>query len=106
MTFGDTTTTRSNLVRVQEKEQVTLPVAVREELGIKRDDLVSVTVTPAGALITPQAIIAANDLEESRRILAEEGFSLDELIESGREIRGDLLREMYGIEPNVVQSTD
>ena len=91
--------TKSNLVRVQEKGQVTLPVAVRDQLGIKKGDLVSVTVTPTGALITPQATIAANDVEEMRRILAAQGYSLDELIESGREIRGELLREMYGIDP-------
>lgn len=90
----------TNLVRAQEKGQVTLPAAARRRLGIKNGDIVSVTETGDGLLITPQFAIAANDLEEMQRILAEEGFSLDELIESGREIRGDLLREMYGIASN------
>jgi hypothetical protein len=43
---------------------------------------------------------AREDIEETRRLLAEQGFSLDELIESGREIRGELLREMHGIDPD------
>ena len=91
--------TLANLVRVQEKGQVTLPAAARRRLGIKKGDFVSVRETPEGLLIVPQAVIAANDIEEMRRILDAEGFSLDELIESGREIRGGLLREMYGIDP-------
>ncbi|MCA9858851.1 MAG: AbrB/MazE/SpoVT family DNA-binding domain-containing protein [Thermomicrobiales bacterium] len=91
--------TRSNLVRVQEKGQVTLPAAVREELGLKRGDLVSVTVTPAGALVTPQKAIAAALLDKIGESLMVQGLTLDDLIESGRAERGDLLREMYGIEP-------
>lgn len=90
--------TRSNLVRVQEKGQVTLPAAARRRLGIKKGDVVAVTETADGLLIVPQAVVAANDIENMRRILAEEGFSLDDLIESGREIREELLREKYGID--------
>ena len=91
--------TPTNLVRVQEKGQVTLPAAARRRLGIKKGDIVAVKETDDGLLIVPQAVIAANDLDEIGRILNEEGFSLEELIESGREIRGELLREMYGIDP-------
>ena len=91
---------QANLVRVQEKGQVTLPAAARRRLGIKKGDIVAVTETADGFLIVPQAIIAANDIENMRRILEEEGFSLDELIESGREIRGELLHEKYGIAPD------
>lgn len=90
--------TATNLVRVQEKGQVTLPAAARRKLGIKKGDVVAVTETADGLLITPQAIIAAADIESMRRILADEGLSLDELIESGREIRGELMRELYGID--------
>lgn len=54
--------------------------------------------TPEEFLIESHAVIAANDIAEMRRILTEEGFSLDDLIESGREIRGELLRETYGID--------
>ncbi len=91
--------TRSNLVRVQEKGQVTLPIAVREELGIKRGDLVSVSVTPAGVLITPQRAIAAALLDKIGESLTSQGLTLDDLIESGRAEREALLQEMYGIEP-------
>jgi AbrB family looped-hinge helix DNA binding protein len=100
MTFGEVRMARSNLVRVQEKGQVTLPVSVREQLGIKRGDLVAVSATPEGVLITPQRVVASALLDEIGEALAEQGLTLDELIESGREIRGELLREMYGIDSN------
>jgi AbrB family looped-hinge helix DNA binding protein len=90
---------RANLVRVQEKGQVTLPVAVREQAGIKRGDLVSVSVTSAGVLITPQRVIANDLLDKIGASLSEQGLTLEELIESGRSERDELLREMYGIEP-------
>jgi AbrB family looped-hinge helix DNA binding protein len=82
------------------KRQVTLPAAIREELGIKRGDLVSVSVTSAGVLITPQRAIAAALLDKIGESIAAQGLTLEELIESGRSERDDLLREMYAIEPS------
>ena len=92
--------TRTSVVRVQEKGQVTLPADVRRKFGLQKGDLVSVVETPEGILITPQALLAAQALDRIGEALREQGLSLDELIESGRAIRGDLLREQYGIEPD------
>jgi AbrB family looped-hinge helix DNA binding protein len=86
------------LVRIQEKGQVTLPVAVRKRLGLKKGDLVAITETPEGVLITPQEVVAAKALDQIGAILREQGISLEELIESGREIRGELIHELYGID--------
>jgi AbrB family looped-hinge helix DNA binding protein len=87
-------------VRIQEKGQATLPADIRKQLGLKKGDLVAVEGTPEGVLITPQAVVAAQALDEIGAILREQGLSLDDLIESGREIRGELLRELYGIDPD------
>ncbi len=87
--------TPTNLVRVQEKDQVTLPAVTRRKLGIKKGGIVAVTETADGLLITPQAVVAVNDIEEMRRMLAEGGFSLDELIESGRYTRRSAAREVW-----------
>lgn len=87
------------LVRVQEKGQVTLPVEVRRKLGIKKGDLVAVIETADGVLITPQEVIAMKALDRIGRALRERGLSLEELIESGREARGQIIQEEYGIEP-------
>jgi AbrB family looped-hinge helix DNA binding protein len=86
------------LVRIQEKGQVTLPAEVRKRLGLKKGDLVAVTATSEGALITPQEIIATKALDQIGAILKEQGLSLEELIEAGRGEREALLRELYGID--------
>jgi hypothetical protein len=50
--------------------------------------------------------VAAVLLDLIGEAIRSQDLTLDDLIESGRTERDDLLREMYGIEPNVVQSTD
>lgn len=91
------------LVRVQEKGQVTLPSDLRRKLGLKKGDLVAVSETSDGILIAPQQVIASKALDEIGAILKEEGYSLEDLIESGREERAKLIREQYGID---VDSSD
>lgn len=87
---------RRNLVRVQEKGQVTLPTELRRKLGLKKGDLVAVEETEGGILITPQEVLATRALDEIGKALAERGVTLEDLIESGREIRGELIQETYG----------
>jgi AbrB family looped-hinge helix DNA binding protein len=86
------------LVRIQDKGQVTIPAATRKRLGLKKGDLVAVEETPDGVLITPGESLAIRALDEMGAILREQGVTLDEWIESGRQIRSELLREQYGIE--------
>ncbi|MBI2305300.1 MAG: AbrB/MazE/SpoVT family DNA-binding domain-containing protein [Chloroflexi bacterium] len=85
------------LVRIQEKGQVTLPADIRRKLGLKKGDLVAIIETDEGALITPQEVIATKALDRIGQILKEKGLTLEELIESGREERGHLIEERYGI---------
>ncbi len=85
------------LVRVQEKGQVTLPADVRKRLGLKKGDLVAVTVTEAGILITRQEVIANALLDRIGDALRERGVTLDELIEEGREERGAIFAAKYGL---------
>jgi antitoxin PrlF len=80
-------------VRVQEKGQVTIPIEVRKKLGLKRGDLVAVMETPDGVFITPQQVLATKALDRIGNILKEQGLSLEELIASGRQTRGDILEE-------------
>ncbi len=85
-----------NLVRVQEKGQVTLPAEVRRRLGLKKGDLVAVEDTPEGVLITPQGVLALKALDEIGTALREQGLTLEDMIERGRAIREELYREKYG----------
>ncbi len=88
---------RRNLVRVQEKGQVTLPAKARRKLGLKKGDLIAISETPDGLLLTPQDLIASKALDRIGVLLKDKGLTLEELIESGREERTALIEEMYGI---------
>jgi AbrB family looped-hinge helix DNA binding protein len=89
--------TEPNLTRIQEKGQITLPAALRRRLGLKKGDLVAVTETTGGILITPRETVATQALSEIGAALKEQGLTLDDLIERGRAIREDLVREQYDL---------
>jgi antitoxin PrlF len=80
---------------VQEKGQVTIPAEIRRKLGLKKGDLVAFVETEQGVLISPQKIIAMDALDKIGEVLKEKGLTLEELMESGREIRGKRLEEEY-----------
>lgn len=92
--------TQPKFVRVQEKGQVTLPAEVRKHLGMKKGDLVAVTETPDGVLITPRSALLIKEmdkaLDEIGAALREQGLTLEDMIERGRVIREELYREQYG----------
>ena len=83
--------------RVQKKGQVTIPVEIRDRLGIQEGDLIAFVETDEGVLITRQEIAAMRLLNQIGQALKERGIDLDELIESGRDIRGELIKERYGL---------
>ena len=86
------------LSTVQEKGQITIPAEIRKKLGLKKGDLVAFVETEDGVLISPREIVALNALREIGESLKARGISPEELMASGREIREDLLKEMYGLE--------
>lgn len=88
--------TELKLVRVQEKGQVTLPADIRKRLGLKKGDYVAIEETPEGVLITTRAMAAIRALDAIGQALKEQGITLEDMIESGREIREELYREQYG----------
>ena len=90
-------TTAPMLSRVQKKGQVTIPASIRERLGIKEGDLVAFQETERGILIAPQEVVATDAFDRIGAVLQASGISLDDLIESGREIRGEIVRERYGL---------
>lgn len=83
---------------MQEKGQITIPVEFRERWALKKGDLVAFLDTEQGVLISPQEVVAMNALDHIGKALQERGVSLEELIESGRDIRGQLPEEEYGIQ--------
>jgi len=85
------------LVRIQEKGQVTLPAEVRQQLGLKKGDLVAVEAAQGAVIITPQEVLATQALNRIGELLREKGLTLEELIAAGREERATLIAELYGI---------
>lgn len=84
-------------VRVQEKGQVTIPLEIRRRLGLKKGDLVTFVETDKGILIQPAEVIVSAALEMIGESLKAKGITLDELIERGRTIRAELIKEEYGL---------
>lgn len=84
------------LTRIQEKGQVTLPADLRRRLGLKKGDLVAITETPAGVLISPQEVVATQALADIGEALKEQGLSLEDMLERGRAVRDRLFDEQYG----------
>ena len=77
---------------------VALPVELRQKLGLQPGDLVSVIETPEGLLLTSRRVEIERDLARADAELAEHGLSIDELVESGREIRAEIVKERYGLD--------
>ena len=87
---------RTPLSRVQDNGQVTIPSEVRKKLGLKKGDLVAFVETEQGIMIAPQETVAADALERIGEILRENELTLEEIMASGREIRGLIAEANYG----------
>jgi len=57
------------LVRVQEKGQVTIPLEIREKLKLKKGVLVTFVETDEGVLIKPVEVIVTEVLDEIGKVL-------------------------------------
>ncbi len=66
-----------------------------KETGIKEGRF-SRFIEP-GMLISPQEVVDTEGLDQIGQIFREKGLTTEELIESGREIRGKLLQEEHGV---------
>ena len=84
------------LGRVQQRGQVTVPIEGHRKLGIEEGGLVAFIETEGGILISPREDLAMDALDGVGKILKERGISLEELIESGREIREQMVEENCG----------
>jgi AbrB family looped-hinge helix DNA binding protein len=83
--------------RIQEKGQVTIPTRLRKRLNLKKGDAVMFVETREGLLLKPAEIILTEALDDIGKALKAEGITLDQWIERGRDIRGKLLEELYGL---------
>ena len=80
---------------IQENGQITLPIEFRRRYGLKKGDVIVFKETEEGLLISPKEAQVMNLLDEINDGLKAKGITLDELIESGREIRQEIYDERY-----------
>ncbi len=80
---------------IQDNGQVTLPIEFRKKYGLKKGDAVVFKETEDGLVISPREALAMKLLDEIGDALKEKGITLDEMIESGRQIREEIYQEKY-----------
>jgi AbrB family looped-hinge helix DNA binding protein len=87
----------SMYVRIQEKGQVTIPTKIRRKLNLRKGDMVMFVETDAGVLIKPAELIVTEALDKIGEALKADGISREKWNKRSREIRKQLLKEMYGL---------
>ena len=83
---------------VQKRGQVTIPVDLRRKLGVEEGDVVAFVETEDGILISPREVLAMDALDRIGKALQKQGITLEELIATGRDARGRMVAEEYGLE--------
>jgi AbrB family looped-hinge helix DNA binding protein len=89
--------TTGRILLVEDDGRVVLPSDLRDKLELHRGELVAIE-TPDGVLLTSRRAAIERDLARVDAELREHGLTLDEVVESGREIRGEITRERYGLD--------
>ncbi|MAS35618.1 MAG: hypothetical protein CL610_16530 [Anaerolineaceae bacterium] len=83
---------------VGDNGSIELPDWFKQKYNIKPGDEISYLETDAGLLVAPRIELVNQLLDQIGAGLKAKDITLEELMESGREYRGDMLREDYGIE--------
>jgi AbrB family looped-hinge helix DNA binding protein len=84
-------------VRIQEKGQVTIPTKIRKKLNLRKGDMVMFVETEAGVLIKPAEILVSEALDKIGESLKADGITAEKWNKRSRDIRKQLLEEMYGL---------
>lgn len=87
----------SMYVRIQEKGQVTIPTKIRKKLNLRKGDVIMFIETEAGILIKPAETIVSEALDKIGEALKADGITREKWAKRSRDIRKQLLEEMYGL---------
>ncbi|MBE2268135.1 MAG: AbrB/MazE/SpoVT family DNA-binding domain-containing protein [Anaerolinea sp.] len=80
---------------IQDSGQVTLPVDFRRKYNLKAGDEVVFEETDEGLLISTKELLLQRLLDDIGAGLRSKGITLEEIIESGREIKQEIYEEKY-----------
>ncbi len=85
-------------VVLRPKRQVTLPKEICDQLGIGPGDVLEMTVENAVIVARPRKIAALEALKEIQQAFQRSGIAEEEVQETGRRMRQEVVRERYGAE--------
>jgi AbrB family looped-hinge helix DNA binding protein len=82
-------------IKLREKRQMTLPSELMDALGLKPGDSLDARVEDGVIVLTPSRKAVLDALAELHHALEEAGITEEELIESGKKVREELVREKW-----------
>jgi AbrB family looped-hinge helix DNA binding protein len=80
---------------LRDRRQVTIPRAVCEELGVRPGDRLELRVEDGTLIVRPGRVAALEAIRAIQQALEEAGVTEEELLESGRQVREELVRERW-----------
>jgi len=86
------------LFTIQGNGQIALPAEWMQKYGLKAGDVLSVIEADNALVVLPREAMVMDALDQIGEALKAQGITLDDLMESGRDIRCDILKEKYGID--------
>ena len=79
--------------KVQKKGQVTIPLEIREKLGVQEGDFVAFVVTSEGILISPQEVVPVKTLDGVESRLEDKGIRFEEFFGFSQRIARQPIKE-------------
>lgn len=89
-------TAKPYIVRLRERGQITLPVQLREELGVEVGDFFTIVKVDSYVVMTPRRLMVSEVSGQLEQLLAEKGLTLDDLLSGLEDERAGLFEEQYG----------
>ena len=81
---------------IRERRQITLPADFCRELDIDIGDSLTLELREGSLVLTPSRKAALDALTAIQKAFQQSGITEEELLEEGRRVRTELVREIYG----------
>ncbi len=85
-----------SMIRIWGKGQLTIPVALRRELGLKEESLVSVVKVGTSLMIVPKAMEGDRLAARLDKKMRAKNITLQDLLKDLKKARKDYARERFG----------
>jgi AbrB family looped-hinge helix DNA binding protein len=87
-------------VRVQEKGQVTIPRTIRQQMNLKKGDLVTFVSTENGVVIKTLDLAADDLLAVLAQTLQERGIPIADVLTRSQKVGADALAKEFNLRPD------